>query len=204
MRDIDIGELRTLLKFEGVVLDDFTDDELELLVKSKIRELEGLIGFNITPTDRTQVTKGFRGTVYDLNFYPVINLYKVYVDDIPLPIDEFNFNSRLGVIYFEKPLYKSNLRILYTTGVNDKDYYNLIVPLLKDMVAYTVGYGKANQTLNGLGGFVNSMHEGDTSLSLGSKSSSGGVGDYGYNSGINTKIDDLRKRYMFTGRVKYF
>ena len=48
MYDIDINKLKILLKFDGVEF-DFSDDELEILVKAKLTELESLIGVKIRP-----------------------------------------------------------------------------------------------------------------------------------------------------------
>lgn len=200
-RDIDISKLRTLLKFEGINIES-DDDELRVLVESKLLELEGLIGANIFPHDRTQITKSFYGSVYELDFYPLIDIEYVYVNDKICPPKFFNVNYDLGIIYFDRFCQDDNIRIKYTTGINDIDFEFKVLPLLREMIGYTISYGNANRTLNGLGGFVNNLHEGDLSMSFGNMNGGGGTKDYGYNSGINSKIDELKNKYQFSSRVK--
>lgn len=201
IRNIDIGKLRTLLNLEGISFQG-TDDELKILAEFKLSELEGLIGCDIFPHDRTQIMKDFYGSVYELDFYPVLNIAYLYVNDRLCPPEFFNVNYDLGIIYFDRYCMDDNIRVQYTTGLNDNIYEHEIIPLLKDMLGYTISYSNANQRLNGLAGFVNNIHEGDMSMSFGNGSGGSGSGNYGYNPGINNKIEELRKKYKFSPRVK--
>ena len=75
---IDITVLKTLLKFEGIDLSEYTDEELNILIDSKVSELEGLLGFNIKPAHQLQTTTGFQGDVLRLDFYPVADFNSLY------------------------------------------------------------------------------------------------------------------------------
>ena len=202
IRTVDIDKVRTLLKFQGINV-TASDAELNVLVESKLLELEGLIGANIYPHDRTQITKSFYGSVYELDYYPVLNIAYLYVNDKLCSPQFFNFNPDLGLIYFDRFCQDDVIKVQYTTGISDNDFEYKVLPLLQEMLAYTISYGNANQRLNGLGGFVNSLHEGDLSMSFGGMSgSSGGSKDYGYNPKINTKIDELQRKYQYSSKVK--
>ena len=220
---INIEELRTLLKIEGVNV-DFTDSELEVLVKSKIRELEGLIGIDINPVDRTSVKSDFTGSVYELDFYPVKQVAYLYLDNELVNPCDYHVNYDNGLVYLHDNLlkpdnhlhlydynrhyhhrikpFKRSIRVNYTTGVSERDFQYLIIPLIKDMVGYTISYGKTNTRLNGMAGFVNSLHEGDTSMNFGSNNGSSN-NNYGYSIGVNNRIDELSKKYKYSARIKW-
>lgn len=201
-RGIKVEKIRTLLKFDGITT-DLTDDELEVLVESKLYELEGLVNADLYPHDRTQVTRNYYGDVYELDFYPLLQVAYVYYDDELLHKHHYNVNYDLGVIYFDDK-YDGVIRVQYTTGIKERDFEYLVLPLIKDMVGYTVTTSKVNARLNGLAGVVNSMHEGDVSLSFGSlNGNSSGGNNYGYSPSVNTRIDELIKKYKCSARVKW-
>ena len=201
----DIDELRTLLKFEGVDTTIYTDDELQVLINSKLKEIESIVGKDIKPRDRVYVTHDFYGEILELGFYPLLQIHQLYIDDIPIHPHEYNTNLRLGIIYFGGFIGAYNIRVEYTTGILDEDYRTIVMPLIKDMIAYTISFGRNNLNMGGLGYFASSLHEGDVSVSMGNsnRSVNGGV-DYGYTPSINSRIDDLKKRYNYTARLKLF
>lgn len=222
MFNIDIAKIRTLLKFDGIQC-DFTDEELEILVDTKIRELEGYINADILPHDRVFTSHNFKDNVLELGFYPIIDIHKICLNGKELSRKKYTVNYNLGIIYFRKlptrrhhlhhydmyhhhrthrlPL---NVKVEYTTGIDDRDFDFLILPLLKDMIGYTLSMGSANQNLGGFGFVASSVREGDVSVTLanGGKSSNGGV-DYGYSPSVNSKIDDLVKKYKVSARIKW-
>ncbi len=193
-----VDELRTLLKFDGVTT-DFTDEELELLIKVKTKEIESLTGVDITPHDRLKTLGRFKGKMVQLSHYPVISVANVYINGHRLHTHDFSTNNKLGIIYFNHRI-KGNLRIEYTTGLDEYEYAELITPLLKDMVGYTISFGRTNDNLNGLAPFLSSLKEGDVSIGFSNNSTNGG---YGYNIGIANRIDNLRNRFMFSTRLRW-
>jgi len=197
--NVDINKLRTLLKFDGVV-GDFTDEELQILVESKINELEGITGINFHPSDETKIVGKFKGKVFELNDYPVTQVVNVFVNDCPLRRSEYNVNYDLGIIYF-KHFVKGSVKVQYSVGFSEIDFEYSIFPLIKDMVAYTISFGKSNLSLGGWGYLASSLKEGDVSINF----SSGATGDgaYGYTGSINNKIDELKKKYAYSARVRW-
>lgn len=71
MVNVDINKLKTLLKFDGVDLSEFTDEELLILVEAKIDELESLTGVNLRPKSKKKIMSKFKGKVLELNDYPI-------------------------------------------------------------------------------------------------------------------------------------
>ena len=224
LQGINIDEFRTLLKFDGIKV-EYTNEELEILIKSKIRELEGLTGADIYPNDYTSTSKNIKGNVYTLEHYPITQIAYLYLDDKLIPHEHYNVNYDSGVIYIDKKLlpdhkphhhyyyrqshrlnnkprhpHDVNIRVMYSTGISDKDFEYLILPLIKDMVGYSISYGTVNTRLNGMAGFVNSMREGDLSLNFGSNNGAGN-NNYGYSTGVNNRIDDLVRKYKYNARV---
>lgn len=217
--NINIDELRLLLKFEGISLDEYDNEELEILIESKIRELEGFVGADIRPHDRVEVRQNFTNTLFTLSYYPLLSIHKVYLNDHPVCRDDYNVNYQTGVVYFNKEVLSKPvhyyprrfgkgynktqgdiLKIEYTSGLDEQFFTKYILPLVRDMVAYTISYGKANNRLGGLAGFVNSLHEGDVSMNFGSNNG-GNNSNYGYSIGVNNRIDELSRLFKYNSRV---
>ena len=198
--EVDTETLRTLLKFNGITT-EYTDTELEILYNSKINELEGLVGVDINPHERVKVTRRFHNDVIGLNFYPVISITNVYIDDNIVDPTLYNVNWDLGLIYF-KDYTEGVLKVEYTSGVSEADFTYLISPLIQDMITYTISFGNVNSKLGGWGYVASSLHEGDVSMNFSNGATSGGVGSYGYSGAINNKIDELKKKYS-NARVRW-
>lgn len=200
LHKINIDEFKTFLRFSGVSIDDFTDEELESLIDFKTRELEGFIGADIYPHERTKVVSKFHDDRVQLNFYPIVQVVDVFVNDEKMNRSEFNVNQKLGMIYF-KNFQNGVVKVQYVSGIIDRDLDFMIVPLLYDMVAYTISFGKMNSSVGGFGYLASSLKEGDVSINF-SNGNISGSGGYGYSAPINTKIDELRKKYHYTPRVR--
>jgi len=200
LHKINIEKFKTLLRFNGVEI-DFSDEELSTLIELKLRELEGFIGADIYPHERTKVISKFHDNMVQLNFYPVVQVAKVFVNDEIVFPSEFNVNHKLGIIYF-KEFQSGVVKVQYVSGVLDRDFDFMIVPLICDMIAYTISFGKMNSSVGGFGYLASSLKEGDISISFSNGNISGGSGGYGYSAPINSKIDELRKNYRYTARVR--
>lgn len=177
----DINEFRTLLKFEGISLDDFTDDELNVVINSKIRELQGLIGFDIIPVHRKQSNHKFRDNTLRLDFYPVYDLVEITLNNRPIHCHDFNVNYDLGIIYFNK-IITGDVEIKYLSGLQDDVLNNSIIPLVREMVIYSLTYNQA-----GVGDAVSSIKEGDVSINYDTNNGRGNK--------ITSRINDLKNRY---------
>lgn len=194
---IDTAKVRTLLKFEGITT-EFTDEELQILIESKLDELEGLIGANIRPRDRTKTINNFKGKVLELNFYPITQIVDIIVDCHHLNKCDYHVNKDLGIIYFNCPI-QGHVTVQYSTGLDDRDFSFLIIPLIKDMVAYTLTYEDGLKYDNGISGEgrISSLKEGDVSIGF-SYDSSLTLGARIYN-----RIDELKSKYMYSARVRW-
>lgn len=197
---IDTQKIRTLLKFDGMDTSDLSDEELEIIIESKINELEGFIGVDLVPRERSKIVSHFHNHILGLNFYPIVDIVGVYVNDCFVKSCHYNVNWKLGIIYFDKPVH-GVVRVDYVSGVDTRVFTNSILPLLKDMIGYSISFGNANSRLGGWGYLASSLHEGDVSISFGGGQTNG-KGGYGYSSAINSLIDSLRERYQYSARVR--
>ena len=178
---MDIKELRLLLKLEGIDLSDYSDDDLEILVNSKSKELNGLLGLDVTPVHRKQFVSDFKGDIFRLNFYPVLSIARILLNGNPLKHHSYHVNIDLGLIYFNEYV-TGDLEIFYLSGISDDMYNTMIVPLLRDMVAYTL----TSHMIGSIEG-VSSIREGDVSINYDTSNSRG--------KRITSKIDEIRNRY---------
>ncbi len=185
---IEVSKLRTLLKFEGISLDDFTDDELTVLIESKVNELTGLLGLDVNPVHRKQHITRFNGEIIRLDFYPVYDFNNITVDNKCLSPEKYRVDYSLGLIYLDE-IITGDVDVKYISGLDDDFLNNTITPLIKDMVTYTVTY---NQW--GMGGPVSSIKEGDVSVNY---DTNNGLGNR-----INNTIADIKSRYA-SARIRW-
>lgn len=197
---VDVNKLKTLLKLDGVDV-DYNSCEWDILIDSKIDELEGLIGVHIKPYDKSRFINKFKGKLLELSDYPVLEVVNVYINGVRLRECEYDVNDELGIIYFKK-FKKGRLKVEYTIGFSERDFDYIIFPLLKDMIGYSIIYGNVKNQYGGLNGFASSLKEGDVSINFSSNNRSG-IGVYGYDGGIDNRIDELRKKYSISARVRW-
>ena len=196
---VDVDKLKTLLKLDGVVV-DYNSYEWDILIDSKIDELESLIGTHIKPYDKSRVIGRFKGKLLELSDYPILEVVNIYVNDVRLRNCEYNINKDLGIIYF-KHFLRGSVKVQYIVGFSERDFDYIIFPLLKDMIGYSIVYSNVKNQYGGLSGFASSLKEGDVSINFSSNNQSG-LGSYGYDGGINNRIDELKKKYSCSARVR--
>lgn len=194
---IPASKVRTLLKFEGITV-DFTDEELEVLIDSKIDELEGLIGADIRPHDRQKSLGRFKGKLIELNFYPILQIADVFVNGHCLMDCDYHVNYDLGIIYFHHFI-RGHVTVNYTTGLSNRDFTYIVVPLIKDMVSYTLTYNEGLKWDKGITGEgrISSLKEGDVSIGFGYDSS------LSLGARINNRIDELKNKYSYSAKVRW-
>lgn len=179
---LDIEELRILLKFEGIDLTDYTDEEITVLINSKTRELKGLLGLDIIPVHRKETSHHFRGEKLRLDFYPVKEMHAVIVDGEYLKHKDYSVDYNLGILRFKNKQYGSNVTVEYLSGLSDDDMETLIKPLISDMVIYTLTSTDPSSPEG-----LSSVKEGDVSVSYDTSNSRGAL--------INNRITDIRNRF---------
>ena len=104
----------------------------------------------------------------------------------------------MGIIYLNS-LIQGHVTVQYSTGLDDRDFSFLIIPLIKDMVAYTLTYEDGLKYDNGISGEgrISSLKEGDVSIGF-SYDSNLTLGARIYN-----RIDELKSKYMYSARVRW-
>ena len=114
---IDINNLKVILKANGVSL-DLSDDELLVFVDYKVHELEGLLGFNVEETERNESHFVRKGNNLLLNFYPIVEVSEVKVNNKVLDEDSYIVDSNIGVIYFNSNIcLKGFVEVSYSSGL---------------------------------------------------------------------------------------
>ena len=97
--DFNVDGLKIYLKMNKITL-DLTDEELINLCEVKLNQLEGLIGININPKVNTIYINNFSSDVIFLDYYPVISIQKLTIDDKELDSNDYNIVLKEGIIYF--------------------------------------------------------------------------------------------------------
>lgn len=173
--NININDLKNYLKLNNVT-SSLTDEELTLLYKYKINELEMELGVNIAPKNHTDfISKLEFNDKILLDYYPVLEVNEVIIDGENVNNGDYILDSEDGILYF-KTRRHGNIRINYTAGFNQTEYDSYIKTLIYDMIIY-------NQDTDSLNN-VTSMTEGDTTLQYDNSSI--------LSARINNKINNLR------------
>ena len=86
--DFNIEGLKIYLKMNKITL-DLTDEELINLCEVKLNQLEGLIGININPKVNTIYINNFSSDIILLDYYPVLSIQKLIINDKNLNLDDY-------------------------------------------------------------------------------------------------------------------
>lgn len=172
-----VDELRILLKINNITT-EFTDEELEYLINQKIIELQGLLGFDITPTTHTEIIRHYHDNKLILNYYNLTTIQELTLNNINISDMVQVIDNELSIIYFIKNMH-GLLKITYITCLPENKIITYINPLLGDMIMYTLqdNWGKDATTIK----------EGDVSVSYDANLSLGNR--------ILTRIQDLKNAY---------
>lgn len=174
---IDVNALKTILKIQGVSL-DLSDEELTFFLDYKIHELEGLIGFPIEETEKTDFFKKVKGETVLLSFYPVIEVLEVKVDGVAFT--DYTVNGNTGVLIFKPGVVVDGpVEVSYTVGLPSTVIKSIVIPLITDMIIYTI--------TNASDGDVSSIKEGDVSITYDNNTTLGNR--------INNRVNNLINRY---------
>lgn len=177
--DFNIIELKNYLKMNNITL-DLTDEELINLCEVKLNQLEGLIGININPKVNTIYINNFSSDVIFLDYYPVISIQKLTIDDKELDSNDYNIVLKEGIIYFNH-IFKGKIELEYLAGFTQQEFNSNIQSLLYDIILYT--FQKADNQF----GEISSITEGNVSISYNSNTS--------LYTQINNKINSLKNKY---------
>lgn len=183
---IDIETLKTNLLLEKIEY-DYSDEELELLLNNITAELKGYLGnIPIEPVTHKEIINNFKGSLYEVDYYPVSEVTSFNVGSVELTSDDYVLDEERGILYLHSHM-SGLLVIEYVACLSDDVITNKVNPLLFDMVKYRL-------TSNFSGdGVISSIKEMDTSVSYDTSTSLGNL--------IQSRINDLRSCYSIRIKV---
>ena len=185
------GELKEKLILQGVPGSDLEDlDKLQSLIDLKVSEVTALAGVPVNPVSRKQIKKGFKGELFESDWYPVlkVNSFKIGGVELTEENDDYVLDESSGIFYLNKN-YIGMLVIEYCYGLSDEEIQNKINPLISDMVLY--GF----TSLDNNAGDISSIHEADQSVSYDTSNSLGNR--------IYSRIDALKSAYNYSARIRW-
>ena len=181
-----VSEFKDLLELAGIDITDYSDDDIELLLESKLSEITAYVGFDINPTLHKEIRKGFSDDMYEVDYYPVLSVESFKIGNKSLTSDDYVLDDEQGILYLHSAL--SGLLVLsYSSGISDNAFNSKIKPLLFDMAKYTLTTG-----FSGVGAMT-SIKEGDVQVNYDATSSLGGL--------IIGRLNNLRASYQCRVKV---
>ena len=177
---MNVEDLKDLLDLEGVSYEDISDEDLELLLQTKINELSGLTNLPLESTNHKDIVRGFDGDIYEVDHYPLGEVSSFTIGSTTLSADDYVCDNERGILYLNT-LCSGMLVIEYSSKLSDDFVTKNINPLLFDMVKYglTTGFSKD--------GVMSSMKEGDVQVNYDTSSSLGNL--------IYARINNLKGAY---------
>ena len=183
---ITLEELKKQLVLEGVPYEDFSDEQLQLLLNNVVSELMGYTNVPINPTSHKMVMRNFDDDLLELDFYPVGNITSLKIGSLELSGDDYVLDDTLGILYLNSRL--SGLLVCeYCCKLPDNVITTIVNPLLFDMIKYRLTTGFSGN------GVMSSVKEGDVQVNYDTGSSLGNL--------IQGRIKDLKGMYSIRIKV---
>ena len=183
---INVSKLKQQLDLEGISHDDFTDNQLELLLTNVVTELMGLSNVPIQATNHKTIVRDFVGDLLELDYYPVKNITSLKIGSKTLTADDYILDDNLGIVYFNSNL-SGMLVVEYCCQISDDAISNIVNPLIFDIIKYRL---TTNFTTTGV---ASSVKEGDVQVNYDTNSSLGSL--------IQGRINDLKSCYSIRIKV---
>jgi len=183
---IDTTSLKRQLTLEGINHDDYTDEDLELLLTNITHELIGYTNAPITPVTHKRIIRDFKSDMLELDYYPIKEISSLQIGSKNLSDDDYVLDDTLGILYFHSEL-SGLLSCQYICELSDSVIDNIINPLVFDMVKYRL-------TTNFSGtGVMSSVKEGDVQVNYDTSTSLGNL--------IQNRINNLKGTYSIRIKV---
>lgn len=183
---IDITSLKQQLTLEGINHEDYSDDDLELLLTNIVKEIIGYTNAPINPITHKRIIKDFKSDMLELDYYPIKEISSLQIGSKNLSSSDYVLDDTLGILYFNSEL-SGLLSCQYTCQLYDAVIENIINPLLFDMVKYRL---TTNFSTNGV---MSSVKEGDVSVNYDTSTSLGNL--------IQSRLNNLKATYQIRIRV---
>lgn len=182
---IDVETLKQNLRLENIE-NDYSDEDLELLLNNLVLELTGYVDIPITPVNHKEIQRNFNGTLYETDHYPVSEISDLKIGSTTLTSDDYVLDDSKGILYFNSQL-RGLLVIEYVACLPDDVINSKVNPLLFDMLKYRLTSDFSND------GAVSSIKEMDTTINYDTSSSLGNL--------IQSRINNLRACYSIRIKV---
>jgi hypothetical protein len=176
-----VTEFKQLLELENISFDDYSDEDLQLLLDNKLSELTNYTGINILPTSHKEIKRDWTGDTYEVDYYPISEITSLKVGSKNLTSDDYVLDEEKGILYFHYVL-GGMLVLEYSSGFTSEVFASKVKPLLFDMGKYMLTNGSS-----GLGA-MSSVKEGDVQVNYDTSSSLGGL--------IIARMNNLRASYQ--------
>ena len=183
---IDVTSLRQQLSLEGIPHEDYTDDNLRLLLTNIINELAGYTNAPINPITHKRIIRDFKSDMLELDYYPVVEISSLQVGSKTLSDDDYVLDESLGILYFHS-LQSGLLSCQYVCRLSDTVIDNIINPLVFDMIKYRLTTNFSNT------GVMTSVKEGDVQVNYDTSTSLGNL--------IQSRINNLKSTYSIRIKV---
>ena len=180
-----VEDFKSLMDLEGISLDDYSDDDLELLLQTKLDELTAYTGLEINPTTHKEIKRDFSDDMYEVDFYPVSEISSFTIGSKTLTSDDYTLDEEKGILYFHS-IMRGMLVLEYNSCLPETIFSSKVKPLLFDMGKYML------TTQSTSDGVVSSVKEGDVSVNYDTSSSLGNL--------ILSRMNNLKS--MYSVRIK--
>ncbi|MDO5849306.1 MAG: hypothetical protein Q4P18_07210 [Methanobrevibacter sp.] len=178
---INEDELKDLLESKGITIED---DAFENLLKTIKADIVKTIGIPLQPTEKIQFEKTFSGLTLVADYYPIYEVNSLTINGNEISENDFTINSQEGIIYLDIP-HNGFLKLEYTYCITDEQYSNLILPLILDMLEYSLDSAWDKNAA--------SISEGDVSISLDTSLGKGSL--------IQKQLENLKEEFSTVGRM---
>ena len=132
-------EFKSIALAKNIIINEISNDSLQLVINNAINKIEGLSGLNIIkPQDKSEVKICFSGNTLLLDNNDLYTINEIILDGKVLDPTEYPVYSPEGIIYFNKS-YEANLLIVKYSIRVSKDYYDKnVAPLLEELLLYSL------------------------------------------------------------------
>lgn len=174
-----IEQFKAILTLEGIST-ELSDEDIKLLLESKITELIGYTNIEINPTNHKDIHRNFESNLYEVDFYPVQQICNFKIGSKTLTNDDYVLDEERGILYLRSVM-SGMLVIEYVSGLSEKDITGKILPLIFDMGKYMLSTNFQNT------GSISSIKEENVSVNYDTSTSLGNL--------ILSRINNLKSSY---------
>lgn len=128
-------EFKSIAEAKNIIINQISNNDLQLIIDNAINKIEGLSGLNIVKAqNKSEVKRCFSGNTLLLERDDLCEIDEIILDGKVLDSEEYPIYSPEGIIYFNK-YHEANLLIVKYSIRVSKDYYDKnVAPLLEELL----------------------------------------------------------------------